>query len=73
MGPTLEDGLRALRESVEHARTIRVELDDHYLNWIAVIEARADNQSGRDKSHVWRAERAFRDAVATARPVSRRT
>jgi hypothetical protein len=38
MGPTIDDGLRALREATELARSLRLELDDDYLHWIAIIE-----------------------------------
>ena len=54
MHPTLEDGLRALREAAEHAPFIRTDLDDDYLRAIALAEALPTNQSGADKSWVWR-------------------
>jgi hypothetical protein len=54
MGVTLEDGLRALRESTELARSIRIELDADYLRAIALVEASPANQSGSDKTWVWR-------------------
>ena len=60
MAVTREDGLRALREAAEQAPTIRIELDDWYLNAIAHVEARPANQSGADKTWVWKAEEAFR-------------
>jgi len=47
---TLEDGLRALREASEEAKSITIELDDEFLGLVARVEARADNQSGADKS-----------------------
>ena len=50
--PTLEDGLRALREASEQAESIRIELDDRYLRAIAIAEALPENQSGADKSWV---------------------
>ena len=53
MGVTLDDGLRALRESAALARSIRVELDDAYLRRIAEVEAMPANQSGSDKTWVW--------------------
>jgi hypothetical protein len=61
MKVTLEDGLRALREATEQAKSLRIELDHDYLALIARVEARADNQAGADKSWVWRLDRAFRD------------
>ena len=39
MKPTLEDGLRALREASEQAASIRIELDAEYLRAIAIAEA----------------------------------
>jgi len=69
MRPTLEDGLRVLRESTTLAKAIRVELDDDYLANIARVEARADNQSGADKSWVWRTQEAFQHFKKVARRV----
>ena len=54
MNVTLEDGLRALRESTELAKSIRIELDDEYLRAIALAEALPENQSGADKTWVSR-------------------
>jgi hypothetical protein len=54
MKTTLEDGLRALAESAELAKSIRIELDEDYLRAIAIVEAMPENQSGADKSWVWR-------------------
>jgi hypothetical protein len=50
MRPTLEDGLRALAESAELAKSIRIELDADYLRAIVLVEALPKNQSGADKS-----------------------
>jgi len=58
---TLEDGLRALREAAQLAKSIRIELDDEYLRAIAIVEGLPQNQSGSDKSTVWRLEEAFRN------------
>ena len=60
MKPTLEDGLRALREATDLAASIRIDLDEAYLRAIALVEARPENQSGADKSWVWRTDAAFR-------------
>lgn len=67
MRPTLEDGRRALRESTEMAKAVRIDLDDAYLANIARIEARPENQSGADKSWVWRLDRDFRDMFKKAK------
>lgn len=71
MRPILEDGLRALREATEMARSIRIDLDDEYLANIARVEARPENQSGVDKSWVGRLDRAFRDMFKRARYIGR--
>jgi len=70
MRPTLEDGLRALREATELAKTIRIDLTEDYLHLISVVEALPRNQSGTDKSSVWRAERAFREVFTRVRPAA---
>lgn len=59
MPVTLEDGLRALREATELAKSIRIELDEEYLQMIAWAEGLPENQSGSDKSWVDRAIAAF--------------
>jgi len=69
MNPTLEDGLRALREASEQAASIRIELDDRYLRAIALAEALPENQSGADKTWVWRMDRAFREHYKRAKPL----
>jgi hypothetical protein len=69
MRVTLDDGLRALRESAELARSIRVELDDDYLRHIAEVEAMPANQSASNKTWVWNAEDAFREHYRNARQV----
>jgi hypothetical protein len=58
---TLEDALRMLDEAAEQAKLIRIELDDEYLRTIAVVEALPQNQSGADKTWVWRLDHAFRE------------
>jgi hypothetical protein len=54
MRPTLEDGLRALREASEQAASIRIDLDEEYLRAIRLVEALPQNQSGADKTWVSR-------------------
>ncbi|MDO8677027.1 MAG: hypothetical protein Q7R30_00455 [Acidobacteriota bacterium] len=71
MRPTLEDGLRALQEAAESAKSIRIDLDEDYLANIARVEARPENQSGADKSWVWQLDWAFRDMFKKAKYVGR--
>lgn len=73
MKPTLEDGLRALRESTELARNIRIELTDEYLRLIALVEAMPQNQSGAEKGGRWLASRQSRDFRELGRFVPRRS
>ena len=68
MNPTLEDGLRALREASDEAKSIRIDLDEAYLALIAAVEARPENRSGADKSWVWRKVEAFQHFYKVARP-----
>lgn len=68
MAHTLEDGLRALREAAEQAPSIRLDLDERYLRAIALVEAMPSNQSGADKSWVWRMDAAFRAELRLVRP-----
>jgi len=71
MKPTLEDGLRALRESTHIAKQIRIELTDEYLRLIALVEAMPQNQSGAEKGSRWLASRQFRDFRERGRFVPR--
>jgi hypothetical protein len=59
MRSTLEDGLRALRQATELAKSIRPTVDEQYREWILQVEARPENQSGSDKTRVWLAQRTF--------------
>jgi hypothetical protein len=68
MAVTLEDGLRALREATELAKSIRIEVDDEYLRAIALAEALPENQPGSDKTWIWRTDEAFRRHFRLARP-----
>jgi hypothetical protein len=69
MRPTLEDGLRALREASESAKSIRVDLTEDYLQLIAAVEALPENQSGADKSGRWLGGRAYWNFVSRGRIV----
>lgn len=60
MRSTREDALLALREAATSATGIRVELDAAYLRAIAFVESLDANQSGADKTWLWRAQDAFR-------------
>lgn len=68
MAHTIEDGLRALAEATELAKSIRIEVDDDYRRAIALAEALAVNQPGADKTWVWRLEHSFREHYKRARP-----
>jgi hypothetical protein len=67
--PTFEDGLRALDEAAELAKSIHIDLDDDYLKATAVVENLPDNQAGADKTWVWRMDHAFREHFKRARPL----
>jgi hypothetical protein len=59
--PTLDDGLRALREAAELARDLRIELTDEYLRRIELVEALPENRSGVDKGSRWRGNPRYWD------------
>ena len=56
-----------LDEAFEQAKSIRIELDDEYLRLIALVEALPQNQSGADKTWVWRMDSAFRTEMRHVR------
>ncbi len=60
MDPELERALRGLEEAAEFARTYRFELTPEYLELIARVEAKSENQSGADKSGAWSGLQAYR-------------
>ena len=72
MDPELERCLAGLREAAEFAKTYRFEMTDDYLALLARVEAMPQNQSGADKSHVWRAQQAYIDTFKNVRLLSRR-
>jgi hypothetical protein len=69
--PEVEAALRAIDEAVEWATSYRFEITEEYLQLIAQVEAMPQNQSGADKSYVWRAQRAYREFFKNARLVPR--
>ena len=68
MESDLERGLRILDEAYEQSKSIRIELDDEYRRAIALAEALPQNQSGADKTWVWRMDAAFRAYFKAVRP-----
>ena len=72
MDPELERALRGLEEAAEFARTYRFELTDDYLALVARVEAMPQNQSGADKSDVWRGLQAYRDSFKNVEYVPRK-
>lgn len=72
MDPELERVLRGIKEAAEFARTYRFELTEEYLAYIAYLEALPENQSGVDKSHVWRGLRAYTESFKHVRLVPRK-
>lgn len=69
MDQELERVLRGLDEAAEFARTYRFELTEDYLALIARVEALPQNQSGADKSQVWRGLRAYTESFKHVRRV----
>jgi hypothetical protein len=69
--PTLDDGLRALREAAELARAIRIELTDEYLRRIEIVEALPENRSGSDKGSRWRGNPRYWDLAGRGHFVRR--
>lgn len=62
MDPELERVLRGLDEAVEFAKSYHFEMTEDYLALLARVEAMPRNQSGADKSHVWRGLQAYRNS-----------
>ena len=71
MPPTLEDGLRALREAAEQAKTLRLDLTDGYLALIEKVEALPQNRSGADKSGRWLGSREYWSWIARGHFIKR--
>jgi hypothetical protein len=66
-----EDGLHALREAAEQATRIEIALTDDYLAHVAQVEAMPQNQSGADKTGIWRSLRAYTESFKHVRPARR--
>jgi hypothetical protein len=69
--PTLPKVLRGLDEATVFARAYRFEMTKDYLALVARVEGLSQNQSGSDKSQVWRAGHAFRASFDRARLLPR--
>ena len=61
MDAELERALRALDDAAEFAKSYRFEMTEDYLALLARVEAMPSNQSGADKSHVWRGLQSYRN------------
>jgi len=72
MDPEVERALEGLRKAAEFARTYRFELTPDYLELIARVEAKPENQSGADKSGVWRGLQAYRNFFKNVEYVPRK-
>ena len=72
MNPELDRVLRGLDEAVEFAKSYRFEMTEDYLALIAQVEAMPRNQSGADKSHVWRGLQAYKDSFKNVRLIPRK-
>lgn len=71
MDSELEAALKGLEEATAFARSYRFELTEDYLRLIAQVEAMGINQSGADKTHVFSAQRAYRDSFKHVRLLPR--
>src|SRR5262245_30954392 len=60
MDAELDDVFRMLERVAEEAKSIRIEIDEEYLLAIELAEALPSNQTGCDKTWVWRMDAAFR-------------
>jgi len=69
MDPELERVLEGLKETAEFAKTYHFEMTDDYLALLARVEAMPQNQSGADKSHVWRGLKAYVDTFRNVRRI----
>ena len=72
MDPELERALRALDDAVEFAKSYRFKMTEDYLALLALVEAMPSNQSGADKSHIWRGLQSYRNFFKKVELVPRR-
>jgi len=61
MDPGLKRALEGLKKAAEFARTYRFELTPDYLELIARVEAMPQNQTGCDKTGVWRGIQTYKN------------
>jgi hypothetical protein len=72
-GPELDRILRGLKEAAEFAKTYRFEMTEDYLALLARVEAMPQNQSGADKSHVWRGLQAYKNSFKNVKLLPRKS
>ena len=68
MDSELEAVFRMLDDAVEQAKSIRIEVDEEYVRAIELAEALPSNQTGADKTWVWKMDAAFRQYYKRVRP-----
>jgi hypothetical protein len=69
MTPQLEAALRMLDDAARETASIRIEVDEDYRRAIALVETLPQNQSGSDKTWIWRMDRAFREHYRRAKRI----
>jgi hypothetical protein len=71
----VDDGLQRvlakLEDAARFAKSYRFELSDDYLSLIEAVEAMPQNQSGSDKTGIWRGLRAYRETFKHMQPSRR--
>lgn len=72
MDPELERALQGLKDAAEFAKTYRFEMTEDYLALIARVEAMPQNQTGVDKSHVWRGLQSYKSFFKNVELVPRK-
>jgi hypothetical protein len=69
MTPELEAALRMLDDAARETASIRIEVDEDYRRAIALVETLPQNQSGSDKTWIWRMDGAFREHYRRAKRI----